>query len=307
MGRDESQSDQSLLITGGTGFIGRFLIPELVKSGWQVVVWSRQDPSSVRRIAGESVLSISALEDWPFDHGPKACVNLAGAGIMDKRWSAARKLVLRDSRIGLTQQLVQWLNKQPQPPLVFLSGSAVGYYGAKESLYKLVEGDPSGLDFAARLCADWEHAASQVSSATRLCLLRTGIVLHPGYGALKKMLPAFRLGLGGPVGRGDQMMSWIHIGDMTAAILHLLNKPEVSGPFNVVAPEAVTNRAFAQALGQLLHRPAVFPAPAPAVRLALGEAAQLLLEGQHPIPQALEGSGFHFAFPDLKTALADLL
>lgn len=305
----DSRSDsceKRLLMTGGTGFIGRFLIPKLLASGWQVVVLSRQSRNRVAALLGNEILSIRTLPEWPFAEPPTACINLAGEGIMDKRWSAARKRVLRESRIGLTHELAQWLKQWPQPLGVLISGSAVGYYGSHTGDSHSDEKSPAGEGFAAQLCIDWEQAAAEIP-AQRCCLIRTGLVLHAGHGMLAKLLPPFRLGAGGPVGSGRQVMPWIHIDDMVGAILHLLNQPQASGAFNMVAPNAVTNSEFAAALGQAVRRPAFLPLPAPVLRVLLGEGAELVLKGQRPIPAALERSGFTFCYPRLESALADLL
>ncbi|CAM3664188.1 TIGR01777 family oxidoreductase [Parendozoicomonas haliclonae] len=298
--------NNKLLLTGGTGFIGRFLVPELLADGWDVVVLSRQNEQAVARVLGHSVKTIRDFNDWPYDEDPAACINLAGEGIMDKRWSLVRKKALRDSRIGLTERLGEWLNQRGARLSVLLSGSAVGYYGTAHGDQPLKEDALAGDDFSARLCADWEAAAAKVP-ADRLCLIRTGIVLHPNHGALVKLLPPFRMGLGGPVGHGRQVMPWIHIHDMVAAIVHLLNHQSASGAFNMVAPGAVDNREFTKSLGRAVHRPAIFPAPAFVMRLAFGEGAMLLLEGQRPIPAGLESQGFTFRFPSLPEALSDLL
>ncbi|MTI12752.1 TIGR01777 family oxidoreductase [Sansalvadorimonas verongulae] len=297
---------RTLLLTGGTGFVGRFLVPELLADGWQVVVLSRQSAQAVASILGSEVRAIGRFDEWGLEEGPAVCINLAGEGIMDRRWTPKRKEVLRKSRIGLTHDLVKWLNSFPSPPEVFLSGSAVGYYGIERGDKPLTEDEPAGRDFAAQLCHDWEQAARAINEKSRLCLIRTGIVLHGKHGALARMLPPFRMGLGGPIGEGRQVMPWIHIQDMVSGIIHLLHN-EVSGAFNFASGTSNSNLAFARALGKALHRPAVMPMPAFALKALLGESAVLLLEGQHPVPGALEASGFRFAFPDIDGALQDLL
>ncbi len=298
--------NKTLLLTGGTGFIGRFLVPRLVADGWDVVVYSRQHPEKVTRILGADVRSIQSLGDWSGSEPPAVCINLAGEGIMDRRWTAARKQILRDSRIGLTMELAGWLKRWQRPLDVLISGSATGFYGVHDGDLSLDESAPAGTDFAAMLCDDWEQSASAVP-AERRCILRTGIVLHSRFGALSKLLLPFKMGVGGPVGCGEQVMSWIHIDDMVSGILHLLGDEQASGAFNMVAPNAVTNREFSRALGQALHRPSFMPMPAPVLKLMLGEGALLLLEGQRPVPAALKASGFSFSFPALEQALVDLL
>ncbi|MCL6271495.1 TIGR01777 family oxidoreductase [Sansalvadorimonas sp. 2012CJ34-2] len=300
-------SQKTLLITGGTGFIGQFLVPELLKDNWTVVVFSRQSSDRVARTLGDQVQSIQSFDQWPFPEGPDACINLAGEGIVEKRWSSSRKQILRESRINLTSELVEWLNAQDKTPKVFISGSAVGYYGPQKPDDEITEMYPAGDDFAAELCSEWEQAAQTISDDCRLCLLRTGVVLHPKYGALAKMLPAFKMGVGGPIGSGQQVMPWIHIEDMVRGILFLLDTPDAQGPFNLVAPKAVDNRTFSKALGNAVKRPAFFTVPGFMMKLMLGDASALLLEGQRPISFKLEYSGFTFLYPELEKALESLL
>lgn len=300
---------KTILVTGGTGFIGRFLVPKLLADGWQVVVLSRQSSQAVVGLLGAGVRAIASLEQWKQtvgERGPDACINLAGEGIMDRRWTSSRKQVLRQSRVDLTRDLVAWLNSFSSSPEVFISGSAVGYYGVEHGSAPLPESESAGKDFAAQLCSDWEQEAKNISDKTRLCLVRTGVVLHGKHGALAKMLPPFRLGLGGLIGSGQQVMPWIHIQDMVSGILHLLYN-DVSGAFNFVSPRADSNRVFVKALGAALHRPAIFPVPAFVLKTVLGESSVLLLEGQNPVPDALEKSGFQFQFSRLDDALNDLL
>ncbi len=299
-------SEKTVLITGGTGFIGRFLVPQLVAAGWQVVILSRQSSMDVTELFDCSVKVIHAFSDWPYGHAPQACINLAGEGIMDGRWNDARKHDLYESRVGLTNDLADWLNKRQWSFGVLISGSAVGYYGAHDGEERLDESVPAGHDFAAQLCADWEKAALDVPAARR-CVIRTGLVLHPRYGVLAKLLPGFRLGGGGPIGSGKQVMSWIHIDDMVAAIVHLLNSEQATGVFNMAAPYAATNREFASALASILRRPAFIPVPGFMLQLLLGEGAAVVLTGQRAVPVALEASGFSFTYPRLEQALSNLL
>ncbi len=302
-----TQEQGNILVTGGTGFIGCFLVAELVRQGWNVVVLSRQSSRVVKTLLGEELQSIQSLSQWPYKDAPEACINLAGEGILDKRWGYARKQVLRDSRIQLTKSLVEWLAGFPEPCRTLISGSAVGFYGVESGAEVCPEERGAGRDFAAQLCTGWEQAARTVSSETRLCLLRTGIVLHGKHGALKQMLPPFKLGLGGVIGSGDQMMPWIHIEDMVKGILFLLNADEASGAFNMVAPGLVSNRVFVKSLGQALHRPALFPMPACVLKVILGEGADLLLNGQNAQPNKLVQQGFRFTWPELPMALENVL
>jgi uncharacterized protein (TIGR01777 family) len=238
--------------------------------------------------------------------GSDAVVNLAGESIAGRRWSASRKRQILDSRITATRSLVAAINTASSPPPVFLSGSAVGYYGLLDDR-RVTESTPPGTDFLARVCVDWETAAAAAAGRARVVALRTGIVLAREGGALPEMLLPFKLGAGGPVGTGKQYWPWIHADDWTALAVWLLRNPAVSGPVNLTAPSPVTNHEFARALGRAMHRPAFLPAPAFALRLILGEMADaLLLSGQRAVPEKAERGGFSFRYTTVDAALADL-
>lgn len=290
------------LITGGSGFIGQRLTASLLADGHQVSILTRtpekyRNRNAACRWVGWSDLADAAL---PVD----GVINLAGAAIADKRWSEARKAVLRSSRIELTERLIDTLARNGSRPAVLISGSAVGYYGSELNDLPLNEQAEPQQGFTHALCRDWENAAKTAADAlgARVCLIRTGIVLGQG-GALAKMLPAFRLGLGGPMGHGRQWMSWIHIDDEVAAIRFLLAQQTLTGPFNLTAPGAVNNATFTQTLGAVLKRPTFMRVPAPVLRLLLGEASELLLEGQRVYPEKLLNAGFEFRYSDLEPAL----
>jgi uncharacterized protein (TIGR01777 family) len=234
-------------------------------------------------------------------------INLAGEPIADKRWTKAQKARLCHSRWDITRQLAQLIRHSQTPPAVFLSGSAVGYYGDQGQAL-VTEDEPPHDDFTHELCARWEALALEAESdKTRVCLMRTGVVLSAEGGALAKMLPVFRLGLGGPIGSGRQYLPWIHIDDMTNAILYLLDTPMLNGPFNMVSPYPVRNEKFSAMLANVLDRPGFMRTPGWALRILMGEAATLLLGGQRAIPQQLEKAGFGFRFFELEEALNDLL
>ena len=301
-------AEKTVLVTGATGFIGRFLIPELLADGWRVIVYARPPLDRVINILGSSVIVVLSLEELQEQPRVDACINLAGEGIFNKRWTVGRKQVLMDSRIGVTRQLRECFERLGARPGVLISGSAIGYYGMHGGDVNLAEQDRPGDDFAADLCRLWEKEARQMESlGIRVCLLRTGIVLHPEYGALSRMLPPFRFGLGGRMGDGRQVVSWIHIRDMVSIILFLLRDSSLSGAFNATAPHAVTNGQLAQTLASTLHRPCLLPMPGPALHVLLGESASLLLGGQRVIPARVMEHGFSFAFPTLEGALKDLL
>lgn len=297
------------LITGGTGFIGRQLVRRLLDEGHDVVVLSRQSAQGVRAQLSDRVKPVTSLAAVDPSTSFDAVINLAGEGILDKRWSPARKKVLLDSRIGVTTELVDLIERMENKPGCLISASAVGVYGFAHGTSELLdESSDVGSGFAATLCHRWEQAAQRAESmGVRTCLVRIGVVLHPDGGALQKMLPPFRLGLGGPIGDGQQTMAWIHREDMISILLFLASHREACGVFNAVAPEAVNNKAFARALGRAVRRPAMIPVPKCALELMLGESAQLLTEGAPVIPGRLKEAGFSFAYPDIDEALASLL
>ncbi|MGY0219134.1 TIGR01777 family oxidoreductase [Endozoicomonadaceae bacterium StTr2] len=298
----------NILITGGTGFIGHFLVADRLEKGDEITVLSRRQPVAVKKELGSEVRVVSSFQQLGDDVSFDAVVNLAGEGIVDRRWTDSRRKVIRDSRIGLTKSLVEWLKQHHTQPEVLISGSAIGYYGAHPAEDQLDEFASAGHDFSATLCVDWENAAKKVDAlGIRLCLLRTGIVLHPSYGALAKMMLPFQLGLGGRMGHGRQMMSWIHIADMIRGINYLLENPSCSGAYNMTAPEPVANADFTRTLAHSLNRKARLPMPELALKLMLGEASSLLLEGQTVLPDKLQRAGFKFEFSRLGVALDDLL
>ncbi len=235
-------------------------------------------------------------------------VHLAGENLAGGRWTPARKQRFRTSRVDATRFLCQTLAELARPPKVLLSASAVGYYGDRGPDW-LTEDSPPGEGFLAQLCRDWEGATAPAAAAgIRVAHLRFGIVLSREGGALARMLLPFKLGLGGPLGQGDQFWSWIEIRDAIAAIRHLLNSSSLAGPVNLVAPQPVTQREFVKALGRSLGRPAFLPAPAWAVRLLLGEMADAaLLASTRVVPARLVAAGFHFKYPELPSALAAAL
>lgn len=294
------------LVTGGTGFIGAALCRRLDAEGWQLTVLTRDPASVAGRTGVAAARGIDRFDALADGEAVDAVINLAGEPIADGRWTARRRVLLRDSRTGLTRELVSWLGRLAVRPQVLVSGSAIGYYGDGGDQV-LQEDSPSGQGVAASLCREWEaEALPAADRGLRVCLLRTGVVLHPEGGALARMLPPFRLGLGGPIGHGRQWLSWIHRDDLVDLVMHLLARDDLSGPFNGTAPNPVTSREFARTLGAVLHRPAVLPVPAAALRLGLGEAAGLLLDSQRVMPSRALASGFVFRYPDLRSALAGL-
>ena len=294
-----------ILITGGTGLIGRHLIPRLLELGHQITVVTRT-PDKARQILDSRVTIWKGLEDQHNLNGIEAVINLAGEPIADKRWTAEQKERLCQSRWVITQKLVDLIRASDTPPAVLISGSAAGYYGDLGEVV-VTEEEPPHNEFTHKLCAQWENIASSAQSdRTRVCLLRTGVVLAPAGGILAKMVPPFRLGLGGPIGNGRQDLAWIHIDDMVNGIIWLLDN-DLHGPFNMVSPYPVRNEQFAHALGHALNRPAIVRVPATAMRLLMGESSVLVLGGQRALPKRLEAAGFAFRWYDLEEALADVL
>jgi uncharacterized protein len=295
-----------ILLTGGTGLIGRRLCRYWLAQGHQLVVYSRQ-PERVGALCGASVRGIGTLAEY--GDGPlDAVVNLAGAPIADRPWTASRKALLLASRVALTAHLLTWLSGRGQRPEVLISGSAVGWYGDGGE-HVLTEDSPAGgTDFAAQLCVAWEFEAQQAQAlGMRVVTVRTGLVLAREGGFLARLLLPFKLALGGPLGNGRQWMPWIHLDDQVALIDFLLQQRSLSGVFNACAPQPVRNAEFTRALAEVLRRPARLRAPAWLLRLGLGQLAGLLLGGQRALPERLLASGFVFTFNDLPSALNDLL
>jgi uncharacterized protein (TIGR01777 family) len=305
-----------IVVTGGTGFIGRSLVRSLSERGDDVVVLSRGHDTlcpgpraGCMRGSGKVELATWTPEqggDWQrVVDGADAVIHLAGASVLDGRWTPEFKKVLRSSRIASTKLLAEAIARAEKKPRVFVSGSAVGYYGTSTGDRVLSESDPPGDDFLATLVRDWEDAAK--GAGVRICHPRIGIVLGHRGGALAKMLPFYRAFVGGPVGDGKQYIPWIHMADTVGALEYAIANESVVGPFDVTAPDPVTMNDFSHALAKAVGRPAPFRVPAFAVKLAMGEAAVAVLTGQRAIPKKLVETGFAFVFPELASALADLL
>lgn len=292
------------LVTGGTGFIGRSLCRELLKRGQVTVLTrSRRRAEQVLRPEVGAVESLDELGSLPL----QAVVNLAGENLVSGRWTAQRKAEFHRSRIETTRELVRWLGTLKEKPDVLVSGSAVGWYGARGD-EELHETAAPGDEFQAELCRTWETEAMRATEfGIRVCTLRFGIVLGRDGGALARMLPAYRLGLGGPVGAGTQWMSWIHRDDAVSMIQWALARASANGAYNATAPQPVTNADFAQVLASVLHRKARLRVPSVALRTLMGELSHLLLSGQKVIPARLQEAGFTFRQPELRGALEHLL
>lgn len=302
-------------ITGATGLIGRAVAGELLARGQMTTGFTRGDgrglPAGARTVRWNP-LAETGEADPAFDEavaGLDAIVHLAGEPV-GKRWTPARKRAIRASRVRGTGRVVSAIARAASPPKRLLCASAIGYYGPRGD-EELAEDAAPGNDFLAGVAKEWEAAAAEArNSGVEVASLRIGVVLSADGGALGAMLPPFRLGVGGRLGGGRQWMPWIHIADIAGAIVHLLEAPagSLAPVYNLTAPNPATNAEFTRALGRVLHRPAVLPAPGFAVRLALGEMADaLLLSGQRVVPRQLRKEGFRFTHPELEPALRHLL
>ncbi|MDP1931317.1 MAG: TIGR01777 family oxidoreductase [Gammaproteobacteria bacterium] len=290
-----------ILITGGSGFLGQALTKALLSRGDEVIGASRRPQKQVGKAASTWVSDLNQIQGQV-----DAVINLTGENLFTHSWSAARKEVLRDSRIAFTWKLVSWICSQAEPPGILLSGSAIGFYGDGGEL-ALTEDSPPGTDWASALVGDWEKATAPASSiGVRTVLLRTGLVLGDG-GLLKPLLPMFRLRLGGSLGRGQFWYSWIHVQDWVNATLFLLDSADATGPFNLTAPNPVRYREFAEVLGSVLQCPVWLTPPAWVLRLLLGERASLMLGSTRALPQRLQEMGFVWQHETLPEALQQLL
>jgi hypothetical protein len=294
-----------IAITGASGLIGSQLVPYLTTAGHHVVRLVR-GATTGPGTAGWNVAT-GEVDDTALGHAD-ALVHLAGAGIADRRWSDDYKREIRDSRVGPTRAACEWFARRPQPPSVIVCGSAVGYYGQRGD-EALTEGSAPGTGYLPEVCVEWERASRPAQDrGIRVVHLRTGIVLTPRGGALKKMLPPFLAGVGGPVGPGTQWMSWISIDDLIAAACYALATPTIAGPVNATAPAPVTNAGFSTTLARVLRRPALFRVPAFAIRTLFGEMGdELLLGGQRVLPGVLQRSGYVFRHPTLEETLRHVL
>ncbi len=303
-----------VIITGGTGLIGRALAASLAADGHEVIVLSRAPeraaslPAGVRaeRWDGVSAAGWGGLADGDVPGGV-AIVNLAGENLGEGRWTAERKARFLTSRLNAGQAVVEAIRAAGTKPAVLIQSSAVGYYGPHGD-EPVTERTSAGADYLGRLAVQWEASTQEAEAlGVRRPVIRTGVVLSARSGALPRLMLPFRFFAGGPLGSGRQWIPWIHLDDEVRAIRFLIERPEASGPFNLCAPNPVTNREMAQTLGRVLGRPAFFPVPALALRLMLGKMATVVLDGQRELPQRLLDLGFTFRFPNLQPALKDLV
>lgn len=300
-----------IIITGGTGLIGKALCPLLLADGHLVTVLSRNPDAARGMPRGVRIEEWDGKtpEGWSqFVNGTDAIINLAGAGIADSRWTAQRKQLLRESRIHAGLAIQKAIQQAAQKPKVLIQSSAVGYYGAHTDDEIITEAAATGKDFLAKVCFDWEMSTAPVSKmGVRRPVIRTGVVLSKEGGALPKMLLPFKFFAGGPIGSGKQWLPWIHLTDQVRAIKFLLDHPSADGPFNLAAPNPVNNKQFGEILGAIMRRPAFMPTPGVAMQALFGEMSTVLLDGQRAVPQRLEELGFAFTYSTLREALSDLL
>jgi uncharacterized protein (TIGR01777 family) len=305
---------RSVLVTGATGFVGRELVRALLADGHVVIALTRQAQQAARSFEGR-VRCIGSMDELEETAQVDVVVNLAGARILGPRWSAKREALLRRSRIGLTGRVVDWIARARHKPFLFLSASAIGYYGIQQigDAAPLDESAPPQPIFMSDLCREWEEAAGAAAQyGVQVECMRFGLVLGKG-GALPMMLLPIRLGIGGKLGSGRQWLSWIHVDDVVGGIAHrwqqALRTGERAGEpgaSNFTAPECLSQAAFSRTAARIWHRPAFVPTPGWPMRLALGEQADLLLEGQRVVPARLERDGFVFRYPTLAAALQSL-
>lgn len=292
----------NILLTGGTGLIGKALVEQLCLRNEQVTILTRS--SSPHTLSKQkNIKFITALSELDLQEQFDAIINLAGEPIFHKVWSKNQKSILRESRLSLTTQLVEFINQYQQYP-IFISGSATGIYGDQDE-QKITETSKTAKTFTAQLCQDWENIAQQANA--RVCLIRTGMVFSTKGGALAKMLPLYKWGLGGKLGKGVQYFPWIALEDMVNGILFLLDHSECRGAFNFAAPNPIKQHKFNRTLAQLLKRPAFATIPKWLLHFILGERANLLLESQNVVPEKLLNAGFKFQYADCKNYLEDIL
>lgn len=305
-----------IVITGATGVIGSEVARRLIDSGRKVVIFARSLQAAEAKVPGaasyvhwDSDMDSGAWTE--FIDGARGVIHLAGRPLLEARWNEEHKAACYESRIRSTNALVSAMSSAKVRPAVFISSSAIGYYGSSErceDTSPLKESAAPGEDFLARICYDWEKAAIPAEKfGVRVVRLRTGIVLSTRGGMLQKMMTPFTFFAGGPIGSGKQCISWIHLDDEVAIILEALDNTAYSGPVNAVAPEPVSMNTFAETLGAVMSRPSLLPVPRFVVQLLMGEGADYAVKGQNVIPSSLQDRGFAFTRPHLKAALADLV
>ena len=292
-----------ILIAGGSGFVGSNLARFLLDEGHQVKAVGRSEPPNHYYTPGYQFIAADTTQTGPWQEelaDADAVVNLTGASIF-KRWTSNYKKLIYDSRVLTTKNVVDALPSGKD--VILCSASGAGFYGSRGDDV-LTEDEPAGSDFLAGVSIDWEKEALQASTrGARVALMRFGVILGPNGGAMAKLVPAFKMFVGGPLGDGNQWFPWLHLDDLMAAILYVLEHPEISGPLNFCAPNPVRNRELARALGEVLNRPAIMPAPAFMIRIAMGEFGDVFLGSQRIVPEKLLNHGFSFRYPEIRDAI----
>jgi uncharacterized protein (TIGR01777 family) len=289
-----------ILITGGSGLIGSNIIPILRPC--DVSVYTR-NVAMAEQILGHKIHFLSTLTHLTNLDDYDVVINLAGEPIVAKKWTDEQKKKIEHSRWSITENIVALINAGKNPPELLISGSAIGFYGRQQD--QIIDEDFASPhdEFSHQLCERWEFLAKQAESdKTRVCILRTGVVITRRGGALQKMLLPFKLGLGGPIGNGQQYMSWIHLEDMLRGIAHLINNESCEGTYNFTAPNPVTNTEFSRELASALSRPCLFKVPEFMLRMMMGEMADLVIYGQRVVPKRLQESGYEFIYQDISQA-----
>jgi uncharacterized protein len=300
------------IITGGTGFQGKYLITELANAGYEVIVLSRHPDQYKLKLPDGVRLEwwdAKSSQGWgSLADGADAIVNLAGENMAAGRWTEKSKQEIRSSRVNAGKAIVQSIEQVPNKPKVVIQASAVGYYGTRED-QKISEDSPPGNDFQASVCLDWEASTAPVDRmGVRRVVIRTGLPLATDGGVLERFLLPFKLYAGGPLGSGKQWIPWIHMADQVGAIRFLIENPGLSGAFNLCSPNPVTNKQLAQAIGKAMGRPSILPVPGFAMKLVFGQMAdEMLLVGWRELPDRLLKAGYRFRFPEIDPALRDLL
>lgn len=297
------------LVTGATGFVGQRVVKQLTDGGDQVVVLTRNIAKGALYFGNKCQYFLwsdtSTLPPKEAFDGVDVIINLMGEGIADKRWDEKQKKKIYDSRIVATNNLIEVIKDLPKKPQALISASAVGIYGNRGD-EEISEGSSTADDFLARICKDWEQSAYKAKDfGLRTAIIRIGVVIGKNGGALKKMLPIFKLGAGGPVGSGKQFMSWIHVDDIASMFVRAGKDTSFEGVFNGTAPYPATSKDFAKELGKVLHRPAFAPAPSIALKLVFGEMSQVLLDGQKVLPVKFKEKKFNYKYPTLEMALTE--
>lgn len=300
-----------LVVAGGSGFIGQALLQRLVNEEHEVTLLTRNSSEAGRQInPAVEIVQWDALSvgSWSSKvNGADAVLNFAGEPIAGRRWTATQKEKITRSRIDATRAIVSAIRQAEKKPSVLVNASAVGYYGSVEEGH-VTETRGPGVGFLSQVCSLWESEARTAESlGVRVAMLRIGVVLGDGGGALEKMLLPFKIFVGGPIGSGKQWFPWVHRDDVIGAILYTLATPNLSGPINMTAPEVVSMKDFCSALGEVLNRPSWAPVPGFVLKIMLGEMAEMLLTGQRVVPSKLQQHGFHFKYPNLIPALNNIL